>query len=473
MRFAAILDGTIGTAAQQAQALGGFLREGLSGDLAGETLVFYHDERDKTGLVEMAPTRDVRLIKTTARRPGRMVEILTAAARGGISLFLFAGGSAGTELATRLACRTSGAVLTDALSIEVGPERLLCRKNVYSNHMVGRFELSARPWCASIDASWNDGRSLTSLEHHVLSDTDETGGTGTAPFEDLELVDPPSTGDLAESRFLVVAGNGAGSREGVERIAKAARRMGAAFGVSRPVAMNAWAPMDRLIGVSGTRAAPALCIVVGASGAPAFIGASRRRRSSWRSTWTSRPRSSRTRTRRSSTTAWPSSRSWRRSSPRHAEDKRPHLPALLPTAGEKSLSEEKIRDREHHRHHHSLTLDPPYLASFDTRPKTSHDMTLVRVTTDEGVTGIGAGYAMRGFEGHEGLFIGEDPLALERHYRSSTTSTSLRPPVATDIALWDLAGKITGQPVWKMLGGLSTAAAPTPPPAHCAPSMRP
>jgi electron transfer flavoprotein alpha subunit len=32
--------------------------------------------------------------------------------------------------------------------------------------------------------------------------------------------------------------------------------------------MNALAPMDRLIGVSGARAAPALCIVVGASGAP-------------------------------------------------------------------------------------------------------------------------------------------------------------------------------------------------------------
>jgi len=46
--------------------------------------------------------------------------------------------------------------------------------------------------------------------------------------------------------------------------------MGAAFGVTRPVAMNAWAPMDRLIGVSGTRTAPALCIVAGASGAPAF-----------------------------------------------------------------------------------------------------------------------------------------------------------------------------------------------------------
>jgi electron transfer flavoprotein alpha subunit len=34
--------------------------------------------------------------------------------------------------------------------------------------------------------------------------------------------------------------------------------------------MNAWAPMDRLVGVSGTRTAPAVCLVAGASGAPAF-----------------------------------------------------------------------------------------------------------------------------------------------------------------------------------------------------------
>jgi len=60
--------------------------------------------------------------------------------------------------------------------------------------------------------------------------------------------------------------------------------------------------------------------------------------------------------------------------------------------------------------HHGLTLDPPYRASFDIRPKTSHNTKLVRVSTDEGLTGVGAGYAMRGFEGHEGLFVGEDPL---------------------------------------------------------------
>lgn len=94
--------------------------------------------------------------------------------------------------------------------------------------------------------------------------------SGEAPFRDMDLEEPPSDGGLAGSRILVVAGRGAGGREGIERMAAAAERMGAAFGVTRPVVMNGWAPMDRLIGVSGARTSPALCIVVGASGAAAF-----------------------------------------------------------------------------------------------------------------------------------------------------------------------------------------------------------
>lgn len=105
--------------------------------------------------------------------------------------------------------------------------------------------------------------------------------------------------------------------------------------------------------------------------------------------------------------------------------------------------------------HHNLPLDPPYQASFDTRPKTGHAMSLVRVTTDEGVTGIGAGHAMRDFTGHEDLFIGEDPLRLERHYRVlNNLHFYYGRPWPLDLALWDLAGKITGQPVWRLLGGL-------------------
>ncbi len=118
---------------------------------------------------------------------------------------------------------------------------------------------------------WSTRSWPTSTPGHAAGESGEDAGAALPALDDVELLEPPATGDLETARFLVVAGRGVGSREGAERIAAAARRMGAAFGVTRPVAMNAWAPMDRLVGVSGTRTAPAVCLVAGASGAPAFL----------------------------------------------------------------------------------------------------------------------------------------------------------------------------------------------------------
>jgi L-alanine-DL-glutamate epimerase-like enolase superfamily enzyme len=106
--------------------------------------------------------------------------------------------------------------------------------------------------------------------------------------------------------------------------------------------------------------------------------------------------------------------------------------------------------------HHRLHYDPPFHASWDTRPRTAFDATIVRVHTDAGLTGIGSGDAMVGFAGHEHLFVGQDPLAIERHYRIlNNIGFHYGRCWPLDLALWDLAGKITGQPVWKLLGGLS------------------
>ncbi|WP_026380486.1 mandelate racemase/muconate lactonizing enzyme family protein [Afifella pfennigii] len=104
--------------------------------------------------------------------------------------------------------------------------------------------------------------------------------------------------------------------------------------------------------------------------------------------------------------------------------------------------------------HHRLKLDPPFRPSWDFSPRHHFDATVVRVTTDEGHEGVGSGDAMLGFEGHEHLFLGEDPLRLERHFRLlSNIQFHGGRCWPLDLALWDLAGKITGQPVWKLLGG--------------------
>jgi len=106
--------------------------------------------------------------------------------------------------------------------------------------------------------------------------------------------------------------------------------------------------------------------------------------------------------------------------------------------------------------HHRLPLDPPFNASWDTKPRAHFDATVVRVTTNTGLAGIGSGDRMLGFEGHEDLFVGQDPLALERHNRIlSNIDFHYGRCWPLDLALWDLAGKILNAPCWKLLGGRS------------------
>ena len=105
---------------------------------------------------------------------------------------------------------------------------------------------------------------------------------------------------------------------------------------------------------------------------------------------------------------------------------------------------------------HRLHFDPPFHASWDTRPRTYWDAAIVAVRTDLGVTGYGSGDMMLGFEGHEALFVGQDPLAIERHWRIlNNISFHWGRCWPLDLALWDLAGKLANQPCWKLLGGLS------------------
>lgn len=96
------------------------------------------------------------------------------------------------------------------------------------------------------------------------------------------------------------------------------------------------------------------------------------------------------------------------------------------------------------------------------------NLLLVRVHTDEGVVGLGeTWFGAQAAEAyiHESAapyLLGQGPLHIEKHaralsgylgYRSSGAET--RGNSAIDIALWDIFGKVTGQPIYQLLGGPS------------------
>ncbi len=88
---------------------------------------------------------------------------------------------------------------------------------------------------------------------------------------------------------------------------------------------------------------------------------------------------------------------------------------------------------------------------------------LIKIDTDAGLTGFGeAGatgpMARARIETMKAMLIGKDPLAIEQHFHNmSTLMHTYMAHIPTisgiDIALWDLAGKITGLPVHVLMGG--------------------
>ena len=79
---------------------------------------------------------------------------------------------------------------------------------------------------------------------------------------------------------------------------------------------------------------------------------------------------------------------------------------------------------------------------------------MVEVHTDEGIVGIGSGGVPVRWE-VAGLFlVGQDPFNIEQHvYNLRSMAFFVGRPWPVEIALWDIIGKATGQPVYKLLGG--------------------
>lgn len=106
--------------------------------------------------------------------------------------------------------------------------------------------------------------------------------------------------------------------------------------------------------------------------------------------------------------------------------------------------------------HYVIPLAPPFNAAWDPEPRKKFASTIVYIYTDEGHVGIGSGDLMLGFKGHENLFIGRDPFEIERHFQVlENIDLHYGRCWPVDLALWDLMGKATGKPVYKLLGGRS------------------
>jgi L-alanine-DL-glutamate epimerase-like enolase superfamily enzyme len=107
--------------------------------------------------------------------------------------------------------------------------------------------------------------------------------------------------------------------------------------------------------------------------------------------------------------------------------------------------------------HYAVALEPPFRAAWDPVPRTRSEATLVIVRADDGTAGYGSGSgALPDAELLSELLVGLDPRRTEV-VRELCETVDLHGgrSWAVEVAVWDLVGRLLGEPLWRLLGGRS------------------
>src|SRR5271156_693314 len=102
----------------------------------------------------------------------------------------------------------------------------------------------------------------------------------------------------------------------------------------------------------------------------------------------------------------------------------------------------------------------------DVKSIVAADSHYVRVTTEDGTTGIGQSGAWAHpdavhavMDEFKKYLVGQDPFRIEHHWQHLYRMAPFRGAIlsaavsAVDVALWDIKGKHFQAPIWELLGG--------------------
>jgi len=270
--FKVILNGCSTRAAEQAAELNAFVGAHLSsGGHDGGTVLFVPAQAPAREMLAMAPTASATLVRVARYQPENFLAALQTLEGGSnADLYLFPSSHAGSEMAVRWAFRQKGSSLVQVQSIKPDPEGLTAAKAVYADHVMGTFRLRRKPYCISPARGSAGRRTPAAGGTQIDAEYDLTGLAADAFVKKVREQPETAVPKLETARFVVVGGMGMGGREKAARLQHIAAALGAEFGVSRPAAMNAWAALDKLVGVSGTMTSADVCIAAGVSGAAAL-----------------------------------------------------------------------------------------------------------------------------------------------------------------------------------------------------------
>lgn len=175
------------------------------------------------------------------------------------------------DLAPRIALLLNGAIVTDAVKMEIDPSgKLFCEKPIYGDKAMARFALTARPGIITLRP-----KSIPPLEHGeeqgVITPFKPTIGRSVAKITFVKEV-PGESVSLDKADAVVGGGRGIKEKENIhylQDLADALKRFfsNVEIGASRPLVDSGFFQPSRQIGLTGEKVAPELYIAVAISGA--------------------------------------------------------------------------------------------------------------------------------------------------------------------------------------------------------------
>ncbi len=192
------------------------------------------------------------------------------------NVILIGGSVLGRELGGRLSAEMNVGLVADCVdcNYEGSDDSITWIRPAYTGKLYVKILTTTRPQLATISDKIFQGNTLDTTRtgeiiEEALDITPVPGGMEQISFtlEEADAAPLLAEATLENAEIIVTAGRGVGSKEGMEKVQAFAKSIGAAFGVSKPLVDEGWAPHDWQVGVTGKKVAPKIYIALGVSGA--------------------------------------------------------------------------------------------------------------------------------------------------------------------------------------------------------------
>lgn len=184
-----------------------------------------------------------------------------------VHMLLFSGSMLNNAIVSRLSVRMEGCSALDIVSLEETNAGVCISRQVFGYHLQGVFLCHGLPAFFSVAynafVEWNGKGQPKCCKKEVAFEKADY-------FLDEQFLKEEEEVGLEYCPVVLCAGLGIESKQNMQKLCLLAEKMHAGIGATRPVVLNAWVPMEHLVGVSGQHICPELLFVFGASGCSPF-----------------------------------------------------------------------------------------------------------------------------------------------------------------------------------------------------------